>query len=177
MRRAALTPTMALKPNSNRDRMCSNGENTDYGRTRCSSSTARIAVLSPQQHASGLELQKFGRADKRRGNTMPTAEDFREVLNRLFYEAFKKHQDSVEINAGEMHRLAGDYPGTNHRMPLCCSVMRSKMDADAGDAVLSAPPGGDGASLTSDTYCHDPLERKANGVTEHDRCSPKLKQN
>jgi 5-methylcytosine-specific restriction protein A len=40
----------------------------------------------------------------------------------------------------------GGYPGENHRMPVCCEVMRSTMAP--GDQVVETPPSGKGAALT-----------------------------
>jgi hypothetical protein len=57
---------------------------------------------------------------------------------------------TVEINSGQLHREVGGYPSQNHRMPMCCAVMRSEMSA--GDAILQEPPKKQGASLT------DPLQ-------------------
>jgi 5-methylcytosine-specific restriction protein A len=51
------------------------------------------------------------------------------------------------MSAGDLHRRVGDYPGNDHRMPVCCGVMRDAMDEDVGDAIVSSPPSGDGASL------------------------------
>jgi 5-methylcytosine-specific restriction protein A len=52
----------------------------------------------------------------------------------------------LDVNAGELHRGLGGYPGPDQRMPACCAAMRSAMRA--GDIVLSEPPKGAGASLT-----------------------------
>jgi 5-methylcytosine-specific restriction protein A len=79
---------------------------------------------------------------------MPTAEEFRTELDRIFYEAFHNRQPTVDANAGDLHRRVGGYPSSNHRMPVCCEVMRSAMDSDAGDIVLSQPPKGNGPTLT-----------------------------
>jgi len=79
---------------------------------------------------------------------MPTADEFREALYRICYEAFQHGQTTVDVNAGDLHRRVGGYPGPDHRMPNCCSVMRQAMAADAGDSILEEPPGGQGASLT-----------------------------
>lgn len=79
---------------------------------------------------------------------MPTADQFREELNSMFYEAFKRNQSAVDINPGTLHRRVGDYPGPNHRISICCEVMRSAMDEAAGDLVITEPPSGRGASLT-----------------------------
>ncbi|MBZ5667277.1 MAG: HNH endonuclease [Acidobacteriia bacterium] len=78
---------------------------------------------------------------------MPTADEFREELFRMMHAAFKQH-GHVDINAGELHRRLGDYPGPNHRMPVCCEVMKAAMAEDAGDRILEQPERGEGASLT-----------------------------
>jgi len=79
---------------------------------------------------------------------MPTADDFRQELHRMMYEAFQEGRKVADINAGELHRRLGDYPGPDHRMPNCCQVMKSAMAADAGDIVLQEPTSSQGASLT-----------------------------
>jgi len=45
-------------------------------------------------------------------------------------------------------KAKGSYPGPNHRMPVCCKVMKDAMAPDYGDKVLQEPPSGQGASLT-----------------------------
>ena len=77
---------------------------------------------------------------------MPTAEDFRLTLRARMQEAEQTSKTTVEINSGQLHRQVGGYPGQNHRMPMCCAVMRSEMTA--GDAILREPPKKQGASLT-----------------------------
>ncbi len=79
---------------------------------------------------------------------MPNAEDFKNELHRMMLEAMREGKESAEINAGELHRRVGDYPGRNHRMPICCQVMRAALAPDAGDVILEEPPSGQGASLT-----------------------------
>ena len=80
----------------------------------------------------------------------PTADDFRNELNAMLYEA-SEGQAFVDINAGELHRRVGDYPGHGHQMQVCCDVMRRLMDEDAGDTIIRVPPSGRGATL------NDPL--------------------
>jgi hypothetical protein len=79
---------------------------------------------------------------------MPTAEQFREELSSIFQEAVEEKRSTVEVSAGELHRRVGDYPGPNHRMPLCCSVMREAFNPRAGDVIVEEPPSGKGAKLT-----------------------------
>lgn len=75
-----------------------------------------------------------------------TADSFRAALQRAFDDATRAGQVSLRIEAGHLHRIVGGYPGRDHRMPLCCHVMRSSMAA--GDTVVESPPSGAGASLT-----------------------------
>ncbi len=58
--------------------------------------------------------------------------------------------DHIDLNAGDIHRAVGGYPSANHRMPMCCQVMRSRMRGD--DKILVVPPKGNGASLTIRYY-------------------------
>lgn len=76
---------------------------------------------------------------------IPTARDFRKLLNDLFKRAEEKGMTSVTIRSGTLHRHVGGYPGTNHRMPVCCDVMYSLMNDR--DRVLQSPPKGKGANL------------------------------
>ena len=73
------------------------------------------------------------------------AEDFQKELDQIFEFAEKKKLHSVTIRAGDLHRVVGDYPGPNHRMPVCCRVLRKAMIA--GDQMLMSPPKGNGANL------------------------------
>ena len=58
--------------------------------------------------------------------------------------------DYIDLNAGEIHRVVGNYPGKNHRMPICCEAMRSLMEST--DLILYQPKKGNGASLTIRYY-------------------------
>lgn len=75
---------------------------------------------------------------------------FQEALNEEFRVAERKGMKYLIVKAGDLHRKVGGYPGPNHRMPICCHVMRKNMQLD--DEVLSEPPSGVGASLTI-RYC------------------------
>ena len=75
----------------------------------------------------------------------PTADEFRHALHARFRGAAFAGKSVVEIRSGDLHEEAGGYPGLDHRMPSCCSVMRGEMAS--GDAVVQQPPQGDGANL------------------------------
>jgi hypothetical protein len=79
---------------------------------------------------------------------MPTAEDFRHELFRIFEAAQSSGSDFVEINAGALHRRLGGYPGIDSRMPDCCHVMKAQLALDNGDVVVNEPLSGQGGTLT-----------------------------
>lgn len=79
---------------------------------------------------------------------VPTRDDFKMELYRMMNESIRQGRATAEINAGELHRRVGDYPGPNHRMPMCCEVMRDAFAPDVGDAIVEEPPSGQGAILT-----------------------------
>lgn len=75
----------------------------------------------------------------------PSPNDFWLQLNILITKASENGQPFVDIQAGELHRKVGWYPGSKHRMPVCCRIMKEEMQD--GDLVLDEPPKGVGASL------------------------------
>jgi 5-methylcytosine-specific restriction protein A len=77
---------------------------------------------------------------------MVAEQDFRTRIRGLMREAQAAGASFVDINSGQVHRAIGGYPGPDHRMPVCCQVM--KTDMRAGDRILASPPKGQGASLT-----------------------------
>ena len=76
---------------------------------------------------------------------MPVADDFRRKLREKLDQATKEGRRYLDVKSGELHRDVGGYPGQNHRMPVCCKVMRSAMNG--ADEIIAAPEKGDGASL------------------------------
>jgi 5-methylcytosine-specific restriction protein A len=76
---------------------------------------------------------------------MPTATDFRCMIEQKFEDATKKGLPFIELESGPLHREMGGYPGPDHRMPVCCSVMKKNMKS--GDIVLHEPPSGKGATV------------------------------
>ena len=74
------------------------------------------------------------------------AADFQVQLVQLLTGGSMLGFVAVDINAGRLHRDVGDYPGQNHRMPVCCRVMRNAMTL--ADVVVAQPANGNGASLT-----------------------------
>ena len=76
---------------------------------------------------------------------MPTAEDFRDQLTTGFTNATRAGRDHVRVRSGDLHERLGGYPGSDHRMPVCCEVMYGELRD--GDEVLRRPPKGKGANL------------------------------
>ncbi len=76
-----------------------------------------------------------------------TAEDFRDELYRIMDEAVREGRKYVDVNAGEVHRGLGGYPGPEHRVPVCCKVMKEAVAQDYGDKVVFRR--GKGCSLVS----------------------------
>lgn len=76
---------------------------------------------------------------------MPTTLEFEDVLKEIFHIAQMKGSSYVVMTAGELHRRVGGYPGRDHRMPVCCNVMRRMLQK--GDEILDEPMKGTGASL------------------------------
>lgn len=74
-----------------------------------------------------------------------TRNDFVAALETLLVEADRLGLSFIGVTAGALHRRVGGYPGNDHRMPVCCDVMRSAMHT--GDSIVAQPPKGDGASL------------------------------
>ena len=78
-------------------------------------------------------------------NPSPTTVDFQRQLDAVFALARENALQSIVVKSGDLHAQVGGYPGTNHRMPLCCYVMRKNMKPE--DSVISEPPSGLGATL------------------------------
>jgi 5-methylcytosine-specific restriction protein A len=75
-----------------------------------------------------------------------TASDFQEALHAEFHSAEARGADHIDVNAGDLHRRVGGYPGADHRMPSCCGVLLA--ERRPGDEVRETPPKGKGAFLT-----------------------------
>ena len=77
---------------------------------------------------------------------LPDKADFQRVLDSILREMDDKHKSEYIVTSADVHRMAGGYPGPDHRMSLCCSVMRENMRP--GDKIISEPPGGVGATFS-----------------------------
>ncbi|MCR4347834.1 MAG: hypothetical protein NUV55_11625 [Sulfuricaulis sp.] len=77
---------------------------------------------------------------------MPNTDTFRAALCEIFKVANKYGIREVTIVSGDLHRKLGGYPGSTHRMPVCCEVMKQLMKAN--DEIVFEPPRGKGATLS-----------------------------
>ena len=77
--------------------------------------------------------------------------DFESALKKRLSDARDEGEAAVTITSGELHRIVGGYPGHNHRMALCCDVMRTVLD-EVGGEELEKPNKGNGASLIIKYY-------------------------
>ena len=77
---------------------------------------------------------------------MPNTADFTKAIESRLRDAARKGTRHIDINAGDLHRELGGYPGPNASMPSCCNAMYARQKP--GDEVLARPPKGKGASLT-----------------------------
>jgi hypothetical protein len=57
----------------------------------------------------------------------PNAKDFQVELDRIFSSAQKEGKSFIEVRSGDLHRSVGGHPGPNHRIPMCCAVMKRNM--------------------------------------------------
>jgi len=78
--------------------------------------------------------------------TTQNTQAFEKELKRQIGVAQAQGKSHVDINSGELHRDLGGYPGPDHRMPICCNVMKNEMKRT--DRILNQPSKGRGASLT-----------------------------
>lgn len=78
---------------------------------------------------------------------MPTIEEFLDEIRSQLRAAELTGASEIELNAGQVHRKMGGYPGLNHRMKACCEALYAEMH-DGLDEVLAAPGRRYGASVT-----------------------------
>jgi hypothetical protein len=55
-------------------------------------------------------------------------------VQRIINHARSQGKSYVDIVSRDVHINVGGYPGDNHKMPSCCSAMRSLMNED--DEIL-----------------------------------------
>ena len=76
---------------------------------------------------------------------MPDKDDFVKEIMQMKQMAKDEGATFIDIVSGDVHRKLGGYPGTYHRMPICCDAMYELMKP--GDEIIEAPPKGKGATV------------------------------
>ena len=102
---------------------------------------------NPKIPKNNLPLTNFVNQNERKNN-LPQRGDFIRVLQQIILE--NAGNEFVDVNAGELHRRVGGYPGYNNRMPICCKVMHNARIG--ADEIIASPPSGQGAILTIRYY-------------------------
>ncbi|MCD6571511.1 MAG: HNH endonuclease [Deltaproteobacteria bacterium] len=74
-----------------------------------------------------------------------SSSNFQSELEYIFKSAVSEGEFWIVVRSGDLHRRLGDYSGPNHRMPICCNVMRKNMKP--GDEIVEKPPKDNGANL------------------------------
>ena len=105
----------------------------------------RVYIPAPPKAISDIEWERV--AGLRDAPLAPAnADAFESQLSSMIRQAVDQGKECIDINAGELHSMVGGYPGREHRMPVCCRVMKNAMRQ--GDLILQEPPKGAGASVT-----------------------------
>ena len=63
----------------------------------------------------------------------------------MLEDARNRGDASTVVKAGDLHKLVGGYPGPDHRIPVCCGVMRKNMKGS--DKILPNALKKDGATF------------------------------
>jgi len=112
--------------------------------------SASLALHQPNRSQAGNDASDAAplpTQTERAPGRAPGKTGFEAALAEVFTEAESAGKPYVDVEAGELHCRVGGYPGQNHRMPVCCGVMRKAMRP--GDKVLpGGPPKGSGPKLT-----------------------------
>lgn len=77
---------------------------------------------------------------------MPSVDRFRIELRAQLEEAMKRGAQTIVVNAAELHRAVGGYPGPNQMLHSCCETMKTEMVA--GDEIVGDQKNYQAAALT-----------------------------
>lgn len=104
-----------------------------------------ISELKPAWNAARRRTADGSRRTAGPDAPMAARVVFKQALRDMLSSAQTAGAKSLRVQAGNLHRAVGGYPGPRHRMPICCAVMRAEMLPQ--DSIVSEPPSGAGASL------------------------------
>ena len=119
-------------------RLRSLARNVRYGQEETPMTTSN----SMTERSLGAGKETRNRVNR---DIVASTEDFKKELRALLNNTEKQGKRYIDVKSGDLHRQVGGYPGSNHRMPLCCNVMYGEMSTE--DEVIKAPPKGKGASV------------------------------
>ena len=80
----------------------------------------------------------------------PTAWDFQNQLMAILNGARQSGQSYIDVESGNLHQRVGGHANSNHKMPVCCEVMRRMMRV--GDSVLSETTSGTGRNTNNSIH-------------------------
>jgi hypothetical protein len=95
----------------------------------------RLVEIADVVAAGAAEGDKASPRSRIRIEWMPTAAEFESEIRAMISRAIQQKRPHLEINAGELRRPLGGYPGHNHSMPSCCAAMRAKLEEFGGEGV------------------------------------------
>ena len=75
----------------------------------------------------------------------PSAWDFQNKLMVMLNAARQNGQPHIDVESGHLYAQLGEPPDSNHRMLVCCEVMRKMMRP--GDSIVNEPQGSEDAKL------------------------------
>jgi hypothetical protein len=104
-----------------------------------------LMVLKPEWNGTRGTKTVAGTGTQKPEVSKMTGDEFRVALQAEFDKGVLTGQHSVRVRSGDLHRVVGRYPGRDHCMPTCCSIMMSVIGS--GDKIIKSPPGGKGANL------------------------------
>jgi hypothetical protein len=76
---------------------------------------------------------------------MVSSDHFRQELLAQLGRGANRGAIDMLINAGELYRSLGGYPGSTHGMPSCCDAMQAEMKP--GDILLVERASGAGMTV------------------------------
>jgi hypothetical protein len=94
----------------------------------------------------------------------PTAWDFQNRLMAILNSARQSGQPYVDVESGSLHKQVGGYSDPDHRLRVCCEVMRKLMRA--GDSIVKESASDQGATLIVRYACSQPARLSAKTQVE-----------
>ena len=71
--------------------------------------------------------------------------DYRNQLTVILNTAKQSGESFIDVESGNLHDRVGGHQNSNHKLAICCDVMRRMMRP--GDSILMEPTNGDAGNL------------------------------